>query len=175
MNLLSLKSKRLFLMGLLVALIIAAIDLYSKVQIFSILDDIALEQEVINPKIEVTSFFNLVKVWNRGVSFGMFNNLSNGKYILAGINIAITICLLIWLYRNEYKYITWALGFIIGGALGNLIDRLQNDAVADFLDFYIYSYHWPAFNVADSAVFIGVALLLLEGFFVKKEGEENEK
>ena len=75
--------------------------------------------------------------------------------------------MLVWLYRNQIVYLTIAIGLIIGGAIGNIIDRIFNEAVADFLDFYIGKYHWPAFNLADSAVFLGVALLLLENYFVK--------
>jgi signal peptidase II len=123
------------------------------------------------PQIEVFSFFNLVKVWNPGVSFGMMDGLTNGKYIILTINILILAVLLVWLYRNEILYLTIAISFIIGGALGNITDRILNHAVADFLDFHIAGYHYPSFNLADSAVFLGVVLLLLENYFVKK----NEK
>jgi signal peptidase II len=82
--------------------------------------------------------------------------------------------LLIWLYRNEKIYLTYALGLITGGAVGNLFDRIKNGAVADFLDFHIASYHWPAFNAADSFVFIGVAILLLEDFFIWIERQKNK-
>lgn len=169
------ENNKLFFFGILIALLICAVDLYSKKQIFMILDQKAIEENTLYPEIKITPFFSLVKVWNRGVSFGMFNNLDNGKYILSALNIIITFILLIWLYRNDNRYITIAIALIIGGALGNLIDRMQNDAVADFLDFYIASYHWPAFNVADSSVFIGVALILFEEFFIKKNNKKNEK
>ncbi|MDA0902020.1 MAG: signal peptidase II [Proteobacteria bacterium] len=169
-----LQKNQLFFLGVVIALIVCAIDLYSKELIFAILDDVALQQSTAFPEIKVTGFFSLVKVWNTGVSFGMFNSIANGKYILSFINAVVTTILLIWLYRNKSQYITIAIAFIIGGALGNLIDRLQNDAVADFLDFYISSYHWPAFNVADSAVFLGVFLIIFEDLFTKKKGDRKD-
>ncbi len=156
-------SKKLFFCGLTIATIVATLDLYSKKIVFSFLDNLNYE----HPEFSVTGFFNLVKVWNKGVSFGMFNNLADGKYIILAVNLSILTILLVWLYRNKIVYLTWALAMIIGGALGNIIDRIMNHAVADFLDFYIDKYHWPAFNLADSAVFLGVVLLLLENYFVK--------
>lgn len=155
--------KKLFFLGLAIASIVAFLDLYSKILVFKFLDGLNAER----PEQAVTSFFNLVKVWNRGVSFGMFNNLADGKYIILAVNLSILSALLIWLYRNKIVYMTWAIALIIGGAAGNIIDRIMNNAVADFLDFYIGQYHWPAFNLADSAVFLGVVLLLLENYFVK--------
>ncbi|MCE3255195.1 MAG: lspA [Rickettsiaceae bacterium] len=159
------QQKKLFLLGLATAAIVAAIDLYSKKLVFAFLDDMNPE----HPELAITDFFNLVKVWNKGISFGMLNHIENGKYIILAINLSILAVLLVWLYRNKITYLTWAISLIIGGAMGNIIDRICNHAVADFLDFYIGNYHWPAFNLADSAVFLGVTLLLLENYFVKKD------
>ncbi len=158
-----LAKKKLFFLGLTLAAIVATLDLYSKKIVFGFLDSLNNE----HPEFLVTGFFNLVKVWNKGVSFGMLNNLSDGKYIILTVNLLILSALLVWLYRNQITYLSIAMGFIIGGAIGNILDRIANNAVADFLDFYIGKYHWPAFNLADSAVFLGVALLLLENYFVK--------
>ena len=77
--------------------------------------------------------------------------------------------MLCWLYCTQKLYMAWALGLIIGGAMGNLYDRIKNAAVADFLDFHIGMYHWPAFNLADSFVFIGVVLLLIEDLYLQKK------
>ncbi|MGI9506383.1 MAG: signal peptidase II [Geminicoccaceae bacterium] len=116
-----------------------------------------------NP-IRVTSFFDLVLVWNRGVSFGMFNNAgAYGPMILSGIAIAVVLGLLYWLRQAENRLTVMALGLVIGGALGNVIDRFRFGAVVDFLDFHIAGYHWPAFNVADAAICVGAVLLLLDG------------
>ncbi len=161
MSLKILQNQRLFIFGVLIALLVAGADLLSKNLVFAFLDNYQGQQ------IEIFSFFNLVKVWNRGVSFGMFNQLEHSKIIFSCIQLAIAFILLFWLYNNQKIHFTYALGFVIGGALGNAIDRIQNGAVADFLDFYISSYHWPAFNLADSFVFIGVAILLLDDLFKK--------
>ena len=116
-----------------------------------------------NP-ITVTSFFNLILAWNRGVSFGMFNNAgSYGPWILSGIAIAVVLGLLYWLRQAENHLTVTALGLVIGGALGNVIDRFRFGAVVDFLDFHIAGYHWPTFNIADSAICVGAGLLLLDG------------
>jgi len=116
-----------------------------------------------NP-ISVTSFFDLVLVWNRGVSFGMFNNVGPaGPWILSGLAIAVVIGLLYWLRQSETWVCTAALGLVIGGAIGNVIDRFRFGAVVDFLHFHVGDFHWPAFNVADAAICIGAGLLLLDG------------
>lgn len=117
--------------------------------------------EVHDGHIAVLPFFNLVEVWNSGISFGMFNGLTHGQWLLSGISIIITLVLLRWLWRTSDRLTTTALCLIIGGAVGNTIDRLRYGAVADYLDFHAYGYHWPAFNLTDSAIFIGVFLLLL--------------
>ncbi len=120
--------------------------------------------------IEVTPFFNLVLGWNRGVSFGMFNTHSeNGPLILSAIAAAIVAGLAVWLWRAESRWTALALGLIIGGAIGNVVDRLQYGAVVDFLDFHAFGYHWPAFNVADSAIVLGAAALIGESLFAPKE------
>lgn len=111
--------------------------------------------------IEVLPFFNLVEVWNHGVSFGMFNSLAYGQWILSGMASIITIILLRWFSSTDDRLTAIALSLIIGGAAGNIIDRVHFGAVADYLDFHAFGYHWPAFNLTDSAVFIGVLLLVL--------------
>lgn len=115
--------------------------------------------------IEVTSFFNVVMVWNQGVSFGLFSNDSPyGPWLLSGVALVISGFLTVWLRKAENRLIAAALGLVIGGAIGNVIDRLRFGAVADFLDFHLAGWHWPAFNIADAAIVIGVGLILIEGF-----------
>jgi signal peptidase II len=160
-----LKVKKLFFLGIAIAIVTAFFDLLSKRVIFAILEKMAEE----NPEIKVTNFFSLVYVWNRGVSFGMFNSIANAHLILSLLQFSIALILFFWLYQNEKLHISWALGLIIGGALGNLCDRIRNGAVADFLDFHVAAYHWPAFNLADSAVFIGVMILIFEDLIFKKK------
>ena len=115
--------------------------------------------------IPVTSFFDLVLVWNKGVSFGIL--ASDNVYqqaLIIGLTLLITCGLMIWLWRNQRPYLSVVLALIIGGALGNLIDRLRFQAVVDFLYVHVGSFSWPAFNVADTAITIGVVLLMLDSF-----------
>lgn len=120
--------------------------------------------------IRLTPFFNLVQVWNRGVSFGMFNmGESGGRWILVGLALVMAAALLVWLGRVAQRHLAIAIGAIIGGALGNAVDRLHHGAVADFLDFHLGRWHWPAFNLADSAIVLGVAVLLIDALFRRPE------
>ncbi|MDA1099732.1 MAG: signal peptidase II [Proteobacteria bacterium] len=112
----------------------------------------------------VTSFFNLVMVWNRGISFGMLQSGETGRWLLAFFSILVCLGLGIWLRRQTHRLPILALGAVIGGAAGNIIDRIWRGAVADFFDFHLLGYHWPAFNVADSAITIGVTMLLYDSF-----------
>lgn len=113
--------------------------------------------------IPLTPFLNLVPVWNRGVSFGLFSAAPGWlPWLLAGFAVVIAAALAIWMLRVRDRLLATGLGLVIGGALGNVIDRFRFGAVVDFLDFHAASYHWPAFNVADSAITVGVGLLLLD-------------
>ena len=115
---------------------------------------------------EITSFFNLVMAWNTGVSFSMFSNQGEYMpYILIGVAMLITIAFTAWLWnaQNHLQGVSYAL--IIGGALGNILDRSRFGAVIDFLDFHVFGYHWPAFNVADMSVVIGICLLIIVSLF----------
>lgn len=119
--------------------------------------------------IEVTGFFNLVTVWNQGVSFGLFSNdHTAGPYILSAMALGVSGVLAYLLWRTASVWLALAYGIMIGGALGNIVDRLRFGAVFDFLDFHVAGYHWPAFNVADSTIFIGVAMILLDGLVARR-------
>ena len=127
---------------------------------------------VMNPPIkkELTSFFNLVLTHNRGVSFGMFSTgTDTGKWVLIGVALIITGFLIRWLFQSNSLFNVIALGLIIGGAMGNVIDRILLGAVVDFLDFHAFGHHWPAFNVADAAIFVGAISLVFESFLSKEE------
>jgi len=78
---------------------------------------------------------------------------------------AMSVVLLVWLRKAEQPLLRVALGLVIGGAIGNMIDRMAYGAVADFFDFHLGGWHWPAFNIADSGIVVGVALLFLDGLF----------
>ena len=133
---------------------------------------IILERVMVPPRIiPVTDFFNLVLVWNRGVSFGLFSDGDpSQRWILIGVALAVTTALTVWLWRADRWPVALALGLVIGGALGNVIDRLRFGAVADFLDFHVAGFHWPAFNLADSAITVGVVLLVLDSLFGSRAG-----
>jgi len=113
-------------------------------------------------KVPITSFFDLTLGYNRGISLGLFSSNSDfAPYILATIALLIAVGLAVWLWRNESLVQKFGLAATVGGAIGNAIDRLQDGAVTDFLDFYVGAYHWPAFNLADVAIACGVGALLI--------------
>lgn len=145
-----------------VATVIFVFDWWSKACVLQNSDLLA------GKAIELTSFFNLVLVYNRGVSFGMFAG-HNQPLLLVVISSAIVLVLLAWLFRNQALMVALAIGSIIGGALGNIVDRLRYGAVVDFLDFHLAGLHWPAFNIADSFVFIGVVVLCIYSMFFENK------
>lgn len=113
---------------------------------------------------------NFVMVWNRGVSFGMFDSADpRAAFALCALSFVICVPLAFWLAQTQKKLLAVALALVIGGAVGNVIDRVRFGAVADFIDVYVKSWHWPAFNVADSAIVIGAGLLMLDALFEKEE------
>jgi signal peptidase II len=118
------------------------------------------------PSVEVLPFFDLVVVWNYGISFGMFNTGSSASaYLFGGLALAIVAGLLWWLRNAENGTVVVALGLVAGGAVGNVVDRFRFGAVFDFFDFHVLGYHWPAFNVADAGITVGVACLFYDAFF----------
>lgn len=125
--------------------------------------------------IPVTPFFNLVLVWNQGVSFGLFATSAEAmRWALTGLAVAVSIGLLVWLWRCESRLTALALGAIIGGALGNAIDRVLHGAVVDFLDLHAAGYHWPAFNLADSAITVAAVTLVVQSFVAGPDGTNGK-
>lgn len=124
--------------------------------------------------IEVTPFFNLVLVYNRGAAFSFLSSASGWQRELFIAIALIASAWVVYLIRTHPRQtlFCFALSFILGGAVGNVIDRLLVGAVVDFLDFHLAGYHWPAFNIADSAVTCGAALLLWEGLRSHKHSEK---
>lgn len=116
--------------------------------------------------IEVTGFFNLVLLYNTGVSFGLFQSDSPYRpYFLAAVALAVVVALLIWVWREPHGLLPYGIGAVVGGALANVIDRFLHPGVVDFLDFHLAGWHWPAFNLADSAIVCGVAVIVVDGLF----------
>ncbi|WP_339833333.1 signal peptidase II [uncultured Parvibaculum sp.] len=114
-------------------------------------------------RVEVTPFFDLVMAWNKGVSYGLFQaETSLGVLILVSFALAVTFGLGLWLARAEHRAIAVAIGLIIGGAVGNVYDRIAYGAVADFFSFHAFGFYWYIFNIADIWIALGVMLILLD-------------
>ncbi len=117
-------------------------------------------------RIPVLPFFDMVMVWNPGVSYGLFPAQSfAGAIIWIVISVVAVVGLSIWLARVERRVLALGLGLVIGGALGNVIDRAIYGAVADFFHFYAFGHDWYVFNVADAAITVGAIGIVLEAFF----------
>lgn len=133
--------------------------------------------EVVMPPpggIRITGFFNIVLTYNTGVSFGLFQGEAAWQpYFLIAVNLAVSIGLLLWLRKQATGLLVWAVGLVVGGAVGNAIDRLHQPGVVDFLDFHLGGWHWPAFNLADSAIVCGVLLIVADGLF--QPGKKGNK
>ena len=164
--------------GLGIAAIILILDQLSKYWVINFL--MPLDAQGVVPfyipySVPVLPFFDLVMVWNRGVSFGLFNNDSAwNPIILSILSVTITLILLVWMKKAGDRFLRGALGLIIGGAIGNMIDRLRFGAVADFIDLHAFGYHWPAFNIADSAICVGAAMLFIHALFAERFSHKNE-
>jgi signal peptidase II len=122
-------------------------------------------------RLPVTGFFNLVLVFNKGAAFSFLAGASGWQTpVFAAISGVAAVVITVLILRHPgNRMLCAALGLILGGALGNLWDRLLWGHVVDFLDFHAAGWHWPAFNVADSAISVGAALLILESF-VRRDG-----
>jgi len=147
---------------LLPALVVIVLDQITKVAVIRALQP----YEAISV---IPGFFNLVHVRNPGIAFGLLSQLGTAwsRVLLSALTTAAVILLIYWFgrVRDKDRKAAFGLSLVIGGAVGNLIDRLRLGEVVDFLDFYVGSFHWPAFNVADSAVTVGTLLLALSILF----------
>jgi signal peptidase II len=153
--------------GLGPAIAVVALDQLSK---YLVLQHFG-EQGCVDHREIVTAFFDLVLTCNRGMSFGMFNTGPGLSVPLFSIAAAVIVAILLfWLSRVRSDMLSSAIGLIIGGAIGNVIDRLRFGGVIDFLYFHLGSWYWPAFNVADSAICIGVMVMLFEGLLARRQG-----
>ena len=112
----------------------------------------------------VNHYLNLVMVYNKGAAFSFLSDQSGWqRYFFSALAAAVSIFIVWMLNRNaNERLFCWSLSLILGGAIGNLIDRLAYGHVIDFLDFHLNAWHWPAFNVADSAITVGAALFVLD-------------
>jgi signal peptidase II len=153
--------------GFAAAIVVAILDQLSKA---AILRYFAPGDCSVPGREPITWFLNLVLTCNRGMSFGFFNQGAGLNVLLFSLIAAAIIAVLVyWLSRVESPFLAVSIGLVIGGAIGNVIDRIRLGAVVDFLDFYVGSWHWPAFNIADSAICMGVAAMLLDGLLLRRE------
>jgi len=144
------------LMWLGIAVIIVLLDQVTKITMSRLL--VYSQSEVMTP------YFNLVMVYNQGAAFSFLAN-SGGwqRWFFSGLAFVVSLAIIWMLWKNaSQRLFCWSLSLILGGAVGNLIDRLIYGHVIDFLDFHIGTLHWPAFNVADSAITVGAALFVLD-------------
>jgi signal peptidase II len=150
-------------LALTLAAIIIGLDQLSK---FAILEWVMSPPRVI----EILPVLNIVLAFNRGVSFSMLtSDAVYSQYLLSLLALAVCGGLLMWVRSATDTYTRIAAGFIIGGAIGNVIDRLRVGAVVDFIDLHWGAMHWPAFNVADSAIFVGAAILIVDALFSRSQ------
>lgn len=153
--------------GLIVAVAVLLIDQISKFYIANYIME--GHSEII-----LAPFFSLVRAWNTGVSFSLFNDYGKlGVVILSTFAMVVVLMLLWWMYKEKDRLSQIGLGMIIGGAIGNVVDRIMFGAVFDFLDFHIAEYHWPAFNVADSFICTGAFLIVVAGLVKNCKKEEK--
>ncbi len=149
------------IIGLCAAFAMLVVDQAHKLWMLDIYD-ITSRQPV-----QVLPWLDLVMAWNKGVSYSLLQADSElGRYALLALTLGATALLVIWLWRAPERLVTFALGLIVGGALGNAIDRALYGAVADFFHFHIGTFSWYVFNLADVGIVAGVGLLLYESIFI---------
>jgi len=144
-----------------------------------ILDQItkqAVEQSFeLYDRVAVTPFFNLTLAYNEGAAFSFLSDAGGWqRWFFLVLTLVISTVLFFWLKKSEHKTESLAISLVLGGAIGNFIDRLLFGHVIDFLDVYYDTHHWPAFNVADMAISGGVALLILSTF-IQQPTQSEEK
>ena len=126
----------------------------------------------------IPGFFNLTLLYNSGAAFGILSGLPMlwRQIFFISISAAAVIALVIMQRKLGRQHVLYSISFglISGGALGNMVDRVRWGAVADFLDFYIGKYHWPAFNVADSGITVGIALFILLQFWEERRSASKD-
>ena len=153
---------------LLFSVVIVVLDLWTK--------QIATDSLTLYRPVELTSWLNMTLAHNYGAAFSFLSDAGGWqRWLFTGLASVVTVVLVVWLLRlpaNE-KLTAAALSLVIGGAVGNLIDRIINGYVVDFIDVFYQNHHWPAFNLADSAITCGVILLLIDGIFLASAKPEE--
>lgn len=129
------------------------------------------------PVVVIPNFFEWQLAYNKGSAFGLFQNMESARIWLSifGVLALFFILNLIRTAKDNQTLFIWAISFMFGGAVGNILDRFSEGSVVDFIVFRYYEYAWPTFNIADTALCIGVGLLLLESFQKEKEDFSNKE
>ncbi len=154
---------------LLMSVVIITLDLWTK--------GLATESLTLYRPLELTTWLNMTLAHNYGAAFSFLSDAGGWqRWLFTGLAAVVTLVLIVWLLRLQpgEKLTAAALGLIIGGAVGNLIDRINNGYVVDFIDVYYRDWHWPAFNLADSAITGGVILLVIDGLFLSISRKQSE-
>lgn len=160
--------KNLKVLGFSVALVTLLLDQLSKQLVLSwFLNG--------NHQIVASPFLNIILSANKGISFGMLAaGSTHGVWALIAVACCISFLLGLWIWQAESRFSSMCFGLVLGGALGNVIDRFIYGAVIDFLDFHAIGYHWYTFNLADCGIVIGAGLLVCQLFFSTKNSNNNE-
>lgn len=154
---------------LLLSVLIVILDLWTK--------DIATQNLSLYRPVALTSWLNMTLAHNYGAAFSFLSDAGGWqRWLFTGLAVVVTGVLIAWLLRLSpaEKFTAAALALIIGGAIGNLVDRVNHGYVVDFIDVYYLDWHWPAFNLADSAITCGVILLLIDGLFLSVKNKPSE-
>ncbi|QPG06496.1 signal peptidase II [Salinimonas marina] len=150
------------------SVVVFVLDQWTK---YTVLGSMDLYQSV-----QVTSFFNLTYVHNYGAAFSFLHDADGWqRWFFTGIAAVVSTLILWWLKNTPRDQILLPVAYtlVLGGALGNVYDRLVHGYVIDFLDFYVGQWHWPAFNLADSAIFLGAILLIIDMLTANKSAGDN--
>lgn len=121
----------------------------------------------------VLPFLNFILVLNKGVSFGLLADILSNEALIV-ITVGIVLALSVWMMKTDKPSISLAVSLIIGGAIGNIIDRIRLEGVIDFLDFHVGSWHYPAFNIADTCIVIGIGFLLYDLLYLEPKNRKLE-
>ncbi len=148
-------------LGIVVAFLALVLDQGSKTAVLHWSDNWT------EPSRQILPFLDFVYLWNTGISYGLFPQGDTGRWVLVAIKVVAAVLFAAWLARTSRRLEAFALGLLIGGAIGNAVDRLVYGAVFDFISLHAFGYHWYVFNLADVAVVVGVALLLYDAVFVR--------
>ena len=157
--------KKNFVFDLIIFFSIFLIDRFSKLYV------IFHYEKLKNPEIYLSKFFNIYLIWNEGIAFGLFSFEDKFYYNIFTVLIILIITIILWIITRSKGLDKFGFIFILGGATGNLFDRVYYSSVPDFIDIHYNNFHWFIFNVADIFISLGVILLIYSELFLKKNYE----